>query len=139
GGRVEILLLKQLDDEGVVWTALARGRTLRGGTVVLLGESGLQATLGESGDDGGRRVEFSESIWLHLATLGETPLPPYITEYSGDSERYQTVYGQPEGSAAAPTAGLHFTPELLLTLREMGVSFDTVTLHIGLDTFRPIG
>jgi S-adenosylmethionine:tRNA ribosyltransferase-isomerase len=139
GGKVEMLLLKQLDDTGKIWTALTRGRGLREGTVVLLGDAGLQATIGASSNEGVRQVEFSESIWPHLASLGETPLPPYITEYSGDSERYQTVYGQPEGSAAAPTAGLHFTPELLLTLREMGVPFDTVTLHIGLDTFRPIG
>ena len=74
----------------------------------------------------------------YLAELGEVPLPPYITDYTGDRERYQTVYSQPEGSVAAPTAGLHFTPELLLALRQQGVLFETVTLHVGLDTFRPV-
>ena len=66
------------------------------------------------------------------------PLPPYITQYHGDSERYQTIYSRPEGSVAAPTAGLHFTPDLLMSLRTAGVQFDTVTLHVGLDTFKPV-
>ena len=70
--------------------------------------------------------------------MGEIPLPPYITSYAGDRERYQTVYSRPEGSAAAPTAGLHFSPDLLLALRQRGVQFDTVTLHVGLDTFKPV-
>ena len=87
---------------------------------------------------GARLVRFSEPIRPYLDDLGEIPLPPYITQYAGDRERYQTVYSRPEGSAAAPTAGLHFTPELLLTLRGQGVQFDTATLHVGLDTFRPV-
>jgi S-adenosylmethionine:tRNA ribosyltransferase-isomerase len=83
-------------------------------------------------------VQFSDCVRPYLDELGEIPLPPYIAAYAGDRERYQTVFSQPEGSVAAPTAGLHFTPELLLQLRELGVQFDTVTLHIGLDTFKPV-
>ncbi len=87
---------------------------------------------------GTRTVHFSEPLSPYLAELGEIPLPPYITGYAGDRERYQTIYSQPEGSVAAPTAGLHFTPELLVKLRQQGVLFETVTLHVGLDTFKPV-
>jgi S-adenosylmethionine:tRNA ribosyltransferase-isomerase len=83
-------------------------------------------------------VRFSEPIRPYLDELGEVPLPPYITAYSGDRERYQTIYSRPEGSVAAPTAGLHFTPDLLIDLRRQRVGWDTVTLHVGLDTFRPV-
>jgi S-adenosylmethionine:tRNA ribosyltransferase-isomerase len=89
-------------------------------------------------ESGTRTVRFSSPIRPYLEELGEVPLPPYITQYSGDRERYQTVYSQPEGSAAAPTAGLHFTPELLIQLRQQGIQFETVTLHVGLDTFKPV-
>jgi S-adenosylmethionine:tRNA ribosyltransferase-isomerase len=87
---------------------------------------------------GTRSIRFSTPIAPYLAELGEIPLPPYITQYRGDRERYQTIYSQPDGSIAAPTAGLHFTPQLLLHLRQQGIGFDTVTLHVGLDTFRPV-
>ena len=89
-------------------------------------------------ESGERIVRFAAPLLPLLDQLGEIALPPYITGYYGDRERYQTIYSRTEGSAAAPTAGLHFTPELLIRLRERGVAFDTVTLHVGLDTFQPV-
>jgi S-adenosylmethionine:tRNA ribosyltransferase-isomerase len=87
---------------------------------------------------GSRKIRFSLPLVGLLDQLGEIPLPPYITDYHGDRARYQTVYNRTDGSTAAPTAGLHFTPELLVALRGHGVQFDTVTLHVGLDTFQPV-
>jgi S-adenosylmethionine:tRNA ribosyltransferase-isomerase len=100
--------------------------------------SNLSATITYVNATGTRHVHFSSPVRPYLDELGEIPLPPYIAGYSGDRERYQTIYSYPEGSVAAPTAGLHFTPELLLQLRALGVQFDTVTLHVGLDTFKPV-
>ncbi len=155
GGAVEIFLLHQLDDSGQRWECLVRGRNLGEGVVVQLEKSGanpqspnhpitqsseqhLTAVIEAVHPTGTRTVNFAAPLRPYLDELGEVPLPPYITGYSGDRERYQTVYSQPEGSVAAPTAGLHFTPELLLRLRQQGVLFETVTLHVGLDTFRPV-
>lgn len=142
GGAVEIFLLRQLDDAGEQWEGLVRGRNLGAGVTVTLGAPNggavLMATIVAVQDHGTRIVHFSAPVRPYLAELGEVPLPPYITQYSGDRERYQTIYSRPEGSAAAPTAGLHFTPELLVALREQGIAFETVTLHVGLDTFKPV-
>lgn len=136
GGAVEILLLKQVDARGLEWECLIRAKGLRVGTLLVLGELSVEVLVAE--ESGLRRVRFSAPVRPWLDELGEVPLPPYITAWHGDPERYQTVYSSPEGSAAAPTAGLHFTPELLLQLRGQGVDLETVTLHIGLDTFKPV-
>ena len=150
GGQVEVFLLKQLDDDGVLWECLTRGRNVREGVEVTLTRAGdgrdadvavdsaINAVIEAVTPTGTRHVRFSTPVWPYLDDLGEIPLPPYITQYTGDRERYQTVYSRPEGSAAAPTAGLHFTPDLLIDLRRAGVLFDTVTLHVGLDTFKPV-
>ena len=137
GGAVEVFLLRQHDDDGLRWECLVRGRGLNEGATVALG-AGLNATVLEVLPSGTRIVAFSAPVRPYLDELGEVPLPPYITAYAGDRERYQTIYSRPEGSVAAPTAGLHFTPELLFDLRGQGVTFDTVTLHVGLDTFKPV-
>ena len=147
GGAVEIFLLRQVDEAGQEWECLVRGRHLIAGVELLVEKSGdkaqspnhpITATIQAVQPSGTRRITFSTPLRPYLDELGEVPLPPYITSYVGDSERYQTVYSQPEGSVAAPTAGLHFTPELLVSLRQQGVLFDTVTLHVGLDTFKPV-
>lgn len=147
GGAVEIFLLRQLDELGQSWECLVRGRKLIAGVTILLENASessqspihpITATIEVVHATGSRTVHFSEPIRPYLADLGEVPLPPYITAYAGDRERYQTVYSRPEGSVAAPTAGLHFTPDLLVALRQQGVLFDTVTLHVGLDTFKPV-
>ncbi|MFZ1770726.1 MAG: S-adenosylmethionine:tRNA ribosyltransferase-isomerase, partial [Caldilinea sp.] len=137
GGEVEIFLLRQRDDEGKEWECLVRGRGLHAGATVTVGDV-LQALIRTVTATGTRMIEFNEPVRPYLDELGETPLPPYITAYTGDRERYQTIYSRPEGSVAAPTAGLHFTPELLIELRRQGVAFDAVTLHVGLDTFKPV-
>lgn len=147
GGRVEIFLLNQLDDMGAEWRCLVRGRGLQAGSVLTIegADPGaqtppqpLRGTITEVHDTGSRTVRFSTAISPFLEDLGEIPLPPYITEYAGDPERYQTIYSRPQGSVAAPTAGLHFTPELLVALRAQGIPLETVTLHVGLDTFKPV-
>lgn len=147
GGAVEIFLLRQLDEAGQQWECLVRGRSLVEGVEISLEKAGntapspshrLIATVQAVHSTGIRTIYFSEPIRPYLENLGEVPLPPYITDYVGDRTRYQTIYSQPEGSVAAPTAGLHFTPELLVALRQQGVLFETVTLHVGLDTFKPV-
>lgn len=145
GGAVEIFLLRQLDDTGIEWECLVRGRGMTEGVEISLTPNTQypisdlpRATIDSVLPSGSRVITFPAPIRPYLDELGEIPLPPYITEYSGDAERYQTIYSRPEGSVAAPTAGLHFTPELLLALREKGVGWETVTLHVGLDTFRPV-
>jgi S-adenosylmethionine:tRNA ribosyltransferase-isomerase len=141
GGAVELLLLHEEGDDGRLWECMARGRGMRPGTsLTVTGADGtaLGAVIRQERAAGTRLVEFASPVRPYLDVLGELPLPPYITEYTGDRERYQTVYGRPEGSAAAPTAGLHFTPDLLLQLRAQDVGLETVTLHIGLDTFKPV-
>ena len=146
GGAVEVFLLRQLDALGQTWECLVRGRKLAAGVEIVLEKPGSESVLAQPiiatiqtvHATGSRTIHFSAPLRPYLDELGEMPLPPYITGYVGDRERYQTVYSQPEGSVAAPTAGLHFTPELLLALRQQGVLFDTVTLHVGLDTFKPV-
>ena len=138
GGAVEIFLLRQLDEAGSEWSCLVRGRGLREGARVELDASPIYAAIFADGPGGLRRVCFSTQIAENLGELGELPLPPYINDFAGDKGRYQTVYGRAEGSVAAPTAGLHFTPELLKRLRGMGVGWETITLHVGLDTFGPV-
>lgn len=139
GGAVEVLLLKDLGDN--TWECLAKpGRKCRIGTQLSFGEGKLTATVVGDGDDGKKLVQFHyEGIFLEvLAELGKMPLPPYIREELEDGERYQTVYSKINGSAAAPTAGLHFTPELLQQIEAKGVRLAYVTLHVGLGTFRPV-
>lgn len=138
GGAVEIFLLRQVDDAGREWDCLVRGRGLRAGAAVELDARPIRLEISGEGAGGLRTVRFSEPIAGKLASLGEIPLPPYIQGFQGDRGRYQTVYGRVEGSAAAPTAGLHFTEGLLAELAEGGMGWETVTLHVGLDTFGPV-
>ena len=139
GGAVELLLLRDLGDK--CWECLAKpGRKLQAGQEVLFGNGELTATILEVKDDGNRVVKFHyDGIFLEvLERLGKMPLPPYIKEELQDQERYQTVYSREVGSAAAPTAGLHFTEELLEKIRIKGIKTAFVTLHVGLGTFRPV-
>lgn len=139
GGAVELLLLRELDDR--CWECLCRpGKRLREGAEVSFGDGELTARIEEVLPGGNRRVRFTyEGIFLEvLDRLGKMPLPPYIREELNDRERYQTVYSRELGSAAAPTAGLHFTPELLNEIEAMGVDICPITLHVGLGTFRPV-
>ena len=139
GGAVELLLLRDLGDKR--WECLAKpGRKLHAGQQVIFGNGELTATVVEVQNDGNRIVEFHyEGIFLEvLERLGKMPLPPYIKAELQDQERNQTVYSREVGSAAAPTAGLHFTNDLLNAIREKGVNIAFVTLHVGLGTFRPV-
>jgi len=138
GGSAEILLLRPIPNESDRWEALVRpSRRIRpGGTVVL--RSGDRVEVGEAVGDGTRSVRFDRDPYLVMDEAGKTPLPPYIHDRSTSPDRYQTVYANPPGSAAAPTAGLHFTAELLRSLERAGVARASVTLHVGLDTFRPL-
>lgn len=139
GARVEILLLKRKEKD--VWETLVKpGKKARPGTKVVFGGGLLVGEILEVVEEGNRLVQFSyEGIFEEvLDKLGEMPLPPYITHKLKDKERYQTVYAKHEGSAAAPTAGLHFTKELLQELEESGIRIAYVTLHVGLGTFRPV-
>ena len=139
GGAAELLLLKDLGDKK--WECLAKpGRKLQVGQQVIFGDGQLTATITDVLPDGNRVVEFHyEGIFLEvLEQLGKMPLPPYIKAELQDQERYQTVYSREVGSAAAPTAGLHFTKELLKAAEEKGVKTAFVTLHVGLGTFRPV-
>ncbi len=139
GGAVELLLLTQ--KEGDVWECLAKpGRKLHTGAEVMFGDGALRASIVGETETGNRLVEFHyEGIFLEqLERLGKMPLPPYIKEELQDGERYQTVYSKVNGSAAAPTAGLHFTKELLTRIEAKGVKLAYVTLHVGLGTFRPV-
>ncbi len=136
GGAVEILLLRQTSTTD--WQALVGGRGINAGMKLSLVGSDIQVEVLENLAEAERLIRFSEPINPYLVELGEMPLPPYITAPLGDAERYQTVYSRDEGSAAAPTAGLHFTPDLLIALRNKGVGFAYCTLHIGLGTFKPV-
>ena len=139
GGAVELLLLRDLGDKK--WECLAKpGRKLQAGQNIIFGNGELTATVQSVKEDGNRVVEFQYTgIFLEiLERLGKMPLPPYIKEELQDGERYQTVYSRETGSAAAPTAGLHFTEELLERLRQKGIQTAFVTLHVGLGTFRPV-
>ena len=139
GGHVELLLLK--NTEGDQWEVLAKpAKRLKIGAQVSFGDGRLTATVVEELEHGGRIVRFDyQGIFLEvLESLGEMPLPPYIHEKLADRERYQTVYAKENGSAAAPTAGLHFTKELLAQIEAKGVKLVYLTLHVGLGTFRPV-
>ena len=139
GGSIEVLLLKRKGDD--VWETLVKpGRKAKPGTRILFGDGSLQAEVLDVVEDGNRLIRFSyEGIFEEvLERLGEMPLPPYITHKLQDKNRYQTVYARYEGSAAAPTAGLHFTKELLQKISDKGVDIAYVTLHVGLGTFRPV-
>lgn len=139
GAHVEVLLLKRREND--IWETLVKpGRKLRPGAKLVFGEGLLHAEVMEVVEEGNRLVQFHyDGIFEEiLDKLGEMPLPPYITHKLKDKDRYQTVYAKYEGSAAAPTAGLHFTKDLLKKVEEMGVSIAYVTLHVGLGTFRPV-
>lgn len=139
GAAVEVLLLKRREKD--VWETLVKpGKKCRPGTRLVFGDGLLQAEVLETVEEGNRLIQFSyEGIFEEiLDKLGEMPLPPYITHKLADKNRYQTVYAKFEGSAAAPTAGLHFTEELLAQIAEKGVQIAYVTLHVGLGTFRPV-
>ena len=139
GAKIEVLLLTRKDKD--CWEVLVKpGRKAKPGTVISFGNGLLECTVEEVVDDGNRIIRFSyEGIFEEiLDKLGQMPLPPYITHELKDKNRYQTVYAKNEGSAAAPTAGLHFTKELLAQIEEMGVKIAHVTLHVGLGTFRPV-
>ena len=139
GGAVEVLLLRDLGDRK--WECLCKpGRKMQVGNEVIFGDGDLSATVAAVQEDGNRIVEFHyDGIFLEiLERLGKMPLPPYIKAELENQERYQTVYSRELGSAAAPTAGLHFTKELLEKIRAKGVHTAFVTLHVGLGTFRPV-
>ncbi len=139
GAHAEIFLLKRREDD--IWEALVKpGRKLRPGARVVFGDGLLKCEIVDVVDEGNRLVKFSyEGIFEEiLDRLGEMPLPPYITHKLKDKDRYQTVYAKYDGSAAAPTAGLHFTKELLKELEDKGIDIAYVTLHVGLGTFRPV-
>ena len=139
GGKVEILLLKRREND--IWESLVKpGKKLRPGARVTFGDGRLKAEILEIAEEGNRLVKFYyEGIFEEiLDSLGEMPLPPYITHKLEDKEMYQTVYAKFNGSAAAPTAGLHFTNELLEKIRHKGVRIASITLHVGLGTFRPV-
>ncbi|MBI5953200.1 MAG: tRNA preQ1(34) S-adenosylmethionine ribosyltransferase-isomerase QueA [Chloroflexi bacterium] len=153
GGRVELLLLRRHDS--LTWEALVGGKGLRVGKKVIVesddlsspkgtrhreksGDFSVQAEILEILEGSERLIRFSEPIEPYFSSVGNVPLPPYIHEKLGDPERYQTVYSRDVGSAAAPTAGLHFTPQLLDELKQKGVKTAYVTLHVGLDTFAPV-
>lgn len=135
GGRVEVLLLRRVND--LEWEALLGGKKLSPGKRLQL-EDGPWLEIVAELDRARRLIRFAEPVEAYLSKNGHMPLPPYIHERLSDPERYQTVYATQSGSAAAPTAGLHFTPELLMHLNSMGVQFARVTLHVGLDTFAPV-
>ena len=139
GGAVEVLLLKDLG-EGRWECIVYPGRRLKEGANITFGDGRLTATIDKVLETGNRIISFHyEGIFLEiLEELGEMPLPHYIKEHLSDPDRYQTVYCREPGSAAAPTAGLHFTPELMERIREKGVVFAPITLHVGLGTFRPV-
>lgn len=137
--KIEVLLLKRQEND--IWETLVKpGKKCKPGTVIVFGEGLLKGTVLDVVDDGNRLIQFTyEGIFEEiLDQLGQMPLPPYITHQLKDKNRYQTVYAKHDGSAAAPTAGLHFTQELLQQIQDMEVKIAHVTLHVGLGTFRPV-
>ena len=140
GAVCELLLLRQV--KGDQWECLAKpGKRMQPGTKVSFGDGTLTAVVDETLEDGNKFVTFyydTETLYEKLDEFGKMPLPPYITKQLEDQSQYQTVYAKELGSAAAPTAGLHFTPELMDTIRSRGVGIAEVTLHVGLGTFRPV-
>ena len=135
GGKVEILLLRKVNDD--IWEALVGGKKMLAGQRVQV-DDGPQVEVVEVLEGSHRLVRFAQSIEPFLPNVGQMPLPPYIHTPLHNPERYQTVYAKDTGSAAAPTAGLHFTPELMTKLEGMGIRFARITLHVGLDTFAPV-
>ncbi len=135
GGRVELLLLRREDE--LTWRCLVGGKGVRVATKMQV-EDGPQAEIVKVLNGSERLIQFTEPIEPYFPRIGNVPLPPYIHEKLNDPERYQTVYAREPGSAAAPTAGLHFTPPLLGELQKQGVKIAYVTLHVGLDTFAPV-
>lgn len=139
GASVEFLMLRQIENN--TWETLAKpGKKANIGTKFIFGDGIMTGTVRDVTEEGNRIVDFEceENIYTALDKIGQMPLPPYITEKLNDKERYQTVYSNELGSAAAPTAGLHFTKELLQKIRDKGVNIGYVTLHVGLGTFRPV-
>ena len=139
GGKVELLLIAKRGEK--IWEVLTKGRKVRVGTRIELDRDGVEGLIGEvvgQAGEGARLIEFEVPIEPLLDELGVVPLPPYIHEPLEEPERYQTIYARVKGSVAAPTAGLHFTPQLMRDLEAKGVEFAFLTLHIGLDTFRPV-
>src|SRR5260221_247167 len=139
GGAAELLLIERIDDRR--WLAMVGGKRIIAGTQLALQADGVPdilATVVEVREESQRVVEFSQPIEPYLDQLGERPRPPYIHQPLEDAERYQTVYGHTPGSVAAPTAGLHFTPELLLAIKALGVEIVYCTLHVGPGTFQPV-
>ncbi len=139
GATVEFLMLRQVENN--TWETLCKpGKKAKIGTKFIFGDGIMTGTVRDVTEDGNRIVDFAcdESIYTALDKIGQMPLPPYITEKLKDKERYQTVYSNELGSAAAPTAGLHFTKELLQKIKDKGVNIGYVTLHVGLGTFRPV-
>jgi S-adenosylmethionine:tRNA ribosyltransferase-isomerase len=136
GGRVELLLLRR--EDLLTWECLVGGKGLSAGRTVLI-EGGPSAQVVEECEGARRRLRFAEPIEPFFPQVGHVPLPPYIHARLADPERYQTVYAREPGSAAAPTAGLHFTPQLLQSLEQLGIELAYLTLHVGLDTFAPVG
>ncbi len=139
GASVEFLMLKQVENN--TWETLAKpGKKAKVGTKFIFGDGIMTGTVRDVTEEGNRIIDFEceESIYTALDKIGQMPLPPYITEKLNDKERYQTVYSNELGSAAAPTAGLHFTKELLQKINDKGVNIGYVTLHVGLGTFRPV-
>ncbi len=135
GGKVEILLLRK--NEHGTWLAMLGGKRLKAGMHLTI-EGGPEVEIMAEEDGANRTIRFSEAVEKFLPAIGNTPLPPYIHEKLRDPERYQTIYNKVAGSAAAPTAGLHFTEKLIDSLKEKGVGFSEVLLHVGLDTFAPV-
>lgn len=138
GGKVEVLLTHKREER--VWEAMVRGRSLAPGTTIEFanGNARLQATVLAATPESGRVLEFSQAVEPHLSKFGAVPLPPYIRQPLEDAGRYQTVYARRDGAVAAPTAGLHFTPQLLDKIKAKGVEITFITLHIGPGTFRPV-
>lgn len=136
GGKVELLLLAKRGE--LQWEALVKGRKVPVGQVIELAEGACRGVVEAITASGGRLIRFERPIEALVEEVGSVPLPPYIHQPLADPERYQTVYAREKGSVAAPTAGLHFTPELIARTQAMGVEWVTVLLHIGLDTFRPV-
>jgi len=140
-GDIEVVLLNQTEGERLVWKCLTRpGKKTKVGTVLTFGDGLLTGTVVDLAEEGTRLIEFKceGSFYETIDKIGVMPLPPYITKKLEDKDRYQTVYAREKGSAAAPTAGLHFTPRLLASLEEKGVIVERVLLHVGLGTFRPV-
>ena len=141
GATIEVLLLKRKQDEKDIWEVLVKpGKKAKVGTEISFGDGKLVAKVIDIVEEGNRLIQFTYNGIFEeiLDELGQMPLPPYITHKLEDKNRYQTVYAKYQGSAAAPTAGLHFTKELLENIKEKGISIASVTLHVGLGTFRPV-